>query len=242
VVLNHAWNYDVVRYADGTIAALWQARVNGTGTTDPDKRALYARFDGSKWTLTYLVKMGPKLYSSEEDYTSLGALDPDDADDLPEMRRRSTRATTPPPSASHRPSRHDLRQRRDLHLTPLTRGSTMDNLRPSCPSGTPATRRWSGCAGPTPAQSYTLKVVSVLTTKPAGKTVTSRAVTAAHRLRFEVSARPRCSAGAPLFQQPKHRRRPSHAGQREGADRRPPSIEERSLSARPCARSLATWR
>jgi hypothetical protein len=46
VRLEHAWNHDIVRYADGTIAVLGQARVTGTGTDDPDKRAFYGRFDG----------------------------------------------------------------------------------------------------------------------------------------------------------------------------------------------------
>ncbi|HKO48337.1 MAG TPA: hypothetical protein VJV79_11465, partial [Polyangiaceae bacterium] len=75
--LEHFWNADLVRYDDGTLAALGTARVAGSGSTDPDKRLLYFRFDGSKWTTTYLVKAGNKLYSSEQDYTGLGALHPD---------------------------------------------------------------------------------------------------------------------------------------------------------------------
>src|SRR5436305_11267701 len=76
------WNHDIVRYADGTIAVLGQGRAdNCTGTpsgSDPDKRMIYMRFDGSSWKTTYLVKGGPKLYDAEEDYIGLSALDPDD--------------------------------------------------------------------------------------------------------------------------------------------------------------------
>jgi hypothetical protein len=48
----------------------------GTSADDPDKRLMYARFDGDSWKLTYLARAGTKLYDSEQDYTGLGALDP----------------------------------------------------------------------------------------------------------------------------------------------------------------------
>ncbi len=78
VKLDHAWNADLVRYDDGVVAAIWTARVAGTGSDDPDKRLLYARFDGSAWKLTHLARAGTKLYRDEQDYTGLGALHPDD--------------------------------------------------------------------------------------------------------------------------------------------------------------------
>lgn len=77
VRLEHMWNADLVRYDDGTVAAIGTGRVSGTGSDDPDKRLLYFRFDGSQWKTTYLAQAGTKLYSSEQDYTGLGALDPD---------------------------------------------------------------------------------------------------------------------------------------------------------------------
>jgi len=75
--LEHMWNADLVRYEDGTVAAIGTGRVTGTGSDDPDKRLLYFRFDGNRWTTTYLAKAGSKLYKKEQDYTGLGALDPD---------------------------------------------------------------------------------------------------------------------------------------------------------------------
>ncbi len=167
VVLNHAWNYDVVRYADGTVAGLWQARVNGTGTTDPDKRALYARFDGTKWSLTYLGKMGAKLYASEEDYTGLGALVPDD----PHTIYLST--TIDPRDDTTNLGKHEIFQGTTCDngatftWTPLTARSTMDNLRPIVPKWDASHTALVWMRGTyTSAQSYVMKVVGVVTTKP----------------------------------------------------------------------------
>ena len=166
VVLNHAWNYDIVRYADGTIAALWQARVNGTGTTDPDKRALYARFDGTKWSLTYLVKMGAKLYSSEEDYTGLGALDPDN----PHTIYIST--TVDPRDDTTNLGKHEIFQGTTCDngatftWTQLTARSTMDNLRPIVPKWDATHTALVWMRGTyTSAQSYVMKVVGVVGNK-----------------------------------------------------------------------------
>jgi hypothetical protein len=75
--MTHCWDEDVQRYEDGTIAAIISARTGGT-SSDPDHCFIYCRFDGSNWTPTYLVKAGKKMYSSEEDYVGLGALDPND--------------------------------------------------------------------------------------------------------------------------------------------------------------------
>ena len=166
VRLDHAWNHDIVRYADGTIAILWQARVTGTGTDDPDKRILYARFDGTSWKSTYLVKAGTKLYASEQDYTGLSALDPNDPttiyvstffdprnDTTMSTKREIWRGTTCDNGAT-------------FTWTPVTARSTMDNIRPIVP-------KWDG--GHTAllwmrgtyvsAQSYTMKIVGTLTTK-----------------------------------------------------------------------------
>jgi len=82
VKLCRMWNHDIVRYADGTIAMTGQGRADNCSSTpggsDPDKRMIYARYDGTSWKTTYLVKAGPKLYADEEDYTGLSALVPDD--------------------------------------------------------------------------------------------------------------------------------------------------------------------
>jgi hypothetical protein len=138
VALNHAGNADLVRYDDGTIAAIWTARVAGSGSDDPDKRLLYARFDGSEWKLTYLAQAGTKLYDSEQDYTGLGALDPNN----PEVIYIST-------PYDPRTDEGDFYGKKELwkgvtcdggttfEWTPITANSSMDNLRPVVP-------KWDG--------------------------------------------------------------------------------------------------
>ncbi|HYP98106.1 MAG TPA: hypothetical protein VER96_05500 [Polyangiaceae bacterium] len=134
VKLEHAWNHDIVRYADGTIAILGQARVSGTGSDDPDKRMLYWRFDGTAWKATYLVKAGTKLYADEQDYTGLGALVPDDPTTIyisspydpstdkmgSSGKREIWRGTTCDQGATFK-------------WTPVTANSTKDNMRPVVP-------------------------------------------------------------------------------------------------------------
>ncbi len=163
VQLNHAWNYDMVRYADGTVAILWQARVAGSGTTDPDKRALYARFDGSKWNLTYLVKMGPKLYSSEEDYTGLAALDPDN----PHVIYIST--VYDPRDDTTKTAHHEIYEgvTCDNGATwtwaPITQNSTVDQLRPIVPKWDANHLALIWLSGTyTSAQQYAFKVVGLI--------------------------------------------------------------------------------
>ncbi|MBV9949800.1 MAG: BNR-4 repeat-containing protein [Myxococcales bacterium] len=164
VKLEHAWNHDLVRYDDGTIAAIWQARVNGTGTTDPDKRFLYARFDGTSWKLTYLVKGGHKLYSSEEDYTGLGALDPDN----PHVIYVST--TTDPRDDTTDLGKHEIwmgvtcDNGATFKWAPITQNSTVDNLRPIVPKWDANHTALLWLKGTyTSAQSYNFQVVGTIT-------------------------------------------------------------------------------
>ena len=114
------WNHDIVRYADGTIAVLGQGRAdNCTGTpsgSDPDKRMLYFRFDGTSWKTTYLVKAGPKLYAAEQDYTGLGALDPDDPHTIYISTPYDPRDDTTKSAQARDLARDHLRQRRHLHV------------------------------------------------------------------------------------------------------------------------------
>jgi hypothetical protein len=167
VRLEHAWNHDIVRYADGTVAILWQARVTGTGTDDPDKRTLYARFDGTSWKLTYLVKSGTKLYPDEQDYTGLSALDPNDPrtiyvstffdprdDTTKSTYREIWRGTTCDNGAT-------------FTWTQVTARSTMHNIRPIVPKWDSSHTALLWLRGSyTSAQNYAMKVVGTLTTKP----------------------------------------------------------------------------
>jgi hypothetical protein len=136
VQLHHAWNSDIVRYADGTIAIIWKART-GTNTTSPDHRLLYSRFSGGMWRHTYLAKAGPKLYESEQDYIGLGAVHPDD----PRTIYIST--TFDPRNDTTTFTRHEIFQGTTCDngatftWTPVTANSTRENLRPIVP-------KWEG--------------------------------------------------------------------------------------------------
>ena len=161
------WNHDIVRYADGTIAVLGQGRAdNCTGTpadSDPDKRMIYARYDGTSWKTTYLVKAGPKLYPAEEDYTGLSALDPDDPhtiyvstiydprnDSTTSTKREIWRGTTCDNGAT-------------FTWTQLTARSTADNIRPIVPKwdSTHTALLWLNGTYMT-AQNFQLKVVGLI--------------------------------------------------------------------------------
>jgi len=86
ITLRCLWNFDIARYDDGTIGVLWQGRESTCGDkndTNAKHRILYSRFDGTKWTSTYLVRGGRTLYRNrsdwwEEDYLGGAALHPDD--------------------------------------------------------------------------------------------------------------------------------------------------------------------
>jgi rhamnogalacturonyl hydrolase YesR len=132
--LEHLWNADLVRYDDGTIAAIGTARVSGTGSSDPDKRLLYFRFDGDSWQTTYLARAGTKLYDSEQDYTGLGALDPND----PQVIYISTPYNPNTDQGDYYGKKEIWKgvscdNGTSFKWEPVTANSTMDNLRPVVP-------------------------------------------------------------------------------------------------------------
>jgi len=164
VQLNHAWNYDIVRYDDGTVAFIGQARVAGTGTDDPDKRMFYGRYDGSSWKLTYLVKAGSKLYADEQDYTGLAALHPDN----PHIIYVST--TYNPSDDTTKTAKHEIYEGitcdngATWKWTPVTKGSTMDNLRPIVPKWDADHTALLWMKGTyTTAQNFAMSVVGTIT-------------------------------------------------------------------------------
>ena len=139
--LYRCWIIDVQRYDDGTVATLVSARANNnqqaaysaTSPVNPDHDFVYCRYDGTKWNSTYLGKAGLKLYVSEEDYTGLGALCPND------------------PNTIYISTPYDPRDNTNLGIheifkgvtadhgatwtwTAITRNSVRDNLRPIVPA------------------------------------------------------------------------------------------------------------
>jgi hypothetical protein len=137
-VMNRCWIADLMRHDDGTIAAIITTRANNNTTDNdsninPDHRFIYCRYDGSTWSYTYLGKAGPKLYSSEADYTGLAALCPNDPNTI-------YISTTIEPRDSTDLTVHEIFKGvttdhgATWNWTPITQNSTHDNLRPIIPA------------------------------------------------------------------------------------------------------------
>jgi hypothetical protein len=155
------WNIDVVRYDDGTIATLFKTRVNDYDP-DPEHAFFYARWNGSTWTSTYLGKAGKRLYVSQDDYTGLGALCPNDPNTIfistPIDPRNQTNLTV-----------HEIfkgvttNNGATWNWTPITQKSVRDNLRPIVPAWDNNNRVllwWRGTY--TAAQNFDTAVVGII--------------------------------------------------------------------------------
>jgi hypothetical protein len=164
VRLEHMWNADLVRYDDGTVAAIGTGRVTGSGSDDPDKRLLYFRFDGSEWKTTYLAKAGTKLYDSEQDYTGLGALDPDN----PHVIYISTPFDPATDEGDFGGKKEIWKgvscdEGATFNWEPVTANSQVDNLRPVVPKWDTEHTALLWLRGTyTSAQSYNFKVVGLI--------------------------------------------------------------------------------
>ena len=155
------WNFDIQRYDDGTIAVMFKARVNDN-PSDPEHAFFYSRWNGSAWTTTYLGKAGKRLYVSQEDYTGLGALCPNDPNTL-------FISTPIDPRNGTNLNMHEIfRGMTTNHgatwsWTPITWKSVRDNLRPIVPAWAPnrcALLWWRGTYST--AQIFDAAVVGIL--------------------------------------------------------------------------------
>jgi len=112
------------------------------GQGGEDIRFFYARWDGSNWQSYPLAFAGCRLYSGEDDYTGLAAIEPDD----PSIVYVSTNSN--PVSGEPLISQTDGQRHHELFVgktenngetwtwTPLTSSSKADNLRPMRPKCT----------------------------------------------------------------------------------------------------------
>jgi hypothetical protein len=127
----HMWNSDIVRYDDGTVAAIGMGRTQSDGN-NPDHSYVYLRFSGGMWKATNIGKAGKKLYDSEQDYVGLGALHPDD----PNVIYISTPFD---PRGGTQMSRREIfkgitcDEGATFDWEPITYNSSVDNLRPIVP-------------------------------------------------------------------------------------------------------------
>jgi hypothetical protein len=141
------WNDDVQSYPDGTVQTIISTRINddtqgNDANINPDHAFFFCRYDGVKWSSTYLCQAGYKLYSSEADYVGLGCLSPNDPNTIfistafdPRVVQPGLRDTNQPSSVFHEiwkgvTTNHGA----TFTWTPVTRNSTHDNLRPIVPA------------------------------------------------------------------------------------------------------------
>ena len=162
--MHHLWNSDIMRYDDGTIAAIGMART-GTDTNTPPHSFLYFRFNGTSWSTTYLGEAGTKLYDSEQDYVGLGAVHPND----PRIVYISTYLD---PRNDMNLGEHEIfmgvtcDNGMTFTWTPITWNSSEDNLRPIVPAwdGNNMVLLWFRGSYQT-AQIYNEEVVGIVTRK-----------------------------------------------------------------------------
>ena len=163
---SRCWNFDVQRYDDGTIAILFKTRINDNPSfpsSDPNHAFFYARYDGSSWSSTYLCKAGKKMYGSEEDYTGLGALCPNDPNTIfvstPIDPRNGSNLTV------HEIFKGVTSDRGATWTwTPVTMNSVRDNYRPIVPAwdgNNMVVLWWRGTY--TAAQNFDAAVVGIVT-------------------------------------------------------------------------------
>jgi hypothetical protein len=133
----HCWNIDVRRFPDGSISALVSARVNDTSrqpARDPDHAFFYCRYDGHDWAATYLCNAGKKVFSSEQDYTGLGALSPDDPNLIYVSTPYDPRDDTTFLGVHEIFKGVTANHGASFTWTPVTQHSTRDNFRPIVPA------------------------------------------------------------------------------------------------------------
>ena len=137
-----AWMVDIELDRDDRPYVLFSTQNDGRGLPrgkgGMDLRYHYGRWNGTAWHHEEIAYAGTRLYSGEDDYSGLGALDPNN----PDIVYISTDAepTTGAPLVSHA----DGKRHRELFRgersssgkwtwTSFTRNSTFDNLRPVIP-------------------------------------------------------------------------------------------------------------
>ena len=137
-----AWMVDIELDRDARPYVLFSTQRDGRGLPrgqgGMDLRYHYARWNGSVWKHEEIAHAGRRLYPSEDDYTGLAALDPNN----PDVAYISTDADpvtgAPLVSTADQMRHYELfRGQRDVSgkwtWTPFTRNSTVDNLRPVIP-------------------------------------------------------------------------------------------------------------
>ena len=139
---NVAWMVDVEIDRNDRPYVLFSTQVDGRGLPrgqgGMDLRYHYARLDASGWHHEEIAYAGRRLYPDEDDYSGLGALDPNDPDVVYISTDADPVSGAPLVSAADNKRHYELfRGERSAAgkwtWMPFTRNSTNDNLRPVIP-------------------------------------------------------------------------------------------------------------
>lgn len=128
----NAWTTDIALDASGNPVIAFTSRVAGDTS---DHRFYYGRWSGTAWVVNELAKAGAGLYTPENDYTGLVALDPQDPSTLYISSRIDPRSDSA--TAHHEIYRGTTTTGgTNWNWTAITSNSSVDNLRPIMPSWT----------------------------------------------------------------------------------------------------------
>jgi len=159
VSMKRFWTMDLHVDATGKPYTVFNGRANDN---ENDHRFFYARFDGSQWQVNYLAKAGAKLYNSEQDYTGLVAIHPNDPNTL-------YMSTSVDPATNTALAKHEIYKGitgnggQTWAWTALTKNSTVDNLRPTIASWDASSTALTWFRGTmTTSQSYDFAVVGIV--------------------------------------------------------------------------------
>ncbi|MEO5714862.1 MAG: LamG-like jellyroll fold domain-containing protein [Luteolibacter sp.] len=129
---NRSWTTDLEVDADGNPYGVFTSRV---ANSVDDHRFYYTRWNGTAWEVHELAKAGGYLYSTAEpDYTGLAAVNPKDPNEL-------YISTNIAPVSEEATAFYEIYKGitsdrgATWTWTPVTRNSTMDNIRPIMPAG-----------------------------------------------------------------------------------------------------------
>ncbi|MEZ5367031.1 MAG: BNR-4 repeat-containing protein [Bryobacterales bacterium] len=147
---NVAWVSDLQLDPQGRPVGVFSVQKDSAelpdGVAGEDLRYHYARWDGEHWVEHELAYAGGKLYPGEDDYTGNIALDPAKLDTVYFSSDADPATGAPLISAADGKRHYEIFRGHtedggaSWNFTPVTRDSTLDNIRPLLPSA-PAGRR-----------------------------------------------------------------------------------------------------
>lgn len=142
---NVAWTVDLELDAKGLPVALISVQHGDSGVArdrnagGEDLRYVYARFDGKQWQAHPLAYAGSRLYAAENDYSGLGAIDPDNTDIVYISTNADPRTGEPLISSADGKRHYEIFKGvtsdggKTWRWDAITENSAFDNLRPSVP-------------------------------------------------------------------------------------------------------------